>query len=257
MTMTTDQKDALRPHPPLTRYYGAPENRQAFVRGLFDDTARHYDGVNTLLSLGSGRWYRRDALKRAGLLPGMRMLDVATGTGLLAREAMGILGPTGTLVGVDPSAGMLAEWRRALGAQASLVRGTAEALPVADGRFDFVALGYALRHIPDLRAAFSEFHRVLRPGGRVLVLEKVRPRSSVTHAAAKFWFGSVVPTLSRFSRGGHGAEMRTLMHYYWDTVEHCVAPQVIMEALAAAGFRDVACDRQLDMFGAYTATRAG
>lgn len=254
--MPTDPKDALRPHPPLTDYYGAPENRQAFVRGLFDHTAPHYDGVNTLLSLGSGKWYRRDALRRAGLLPGMRMLDVATGTGLLAREAMAILGPTGALVGVDPSVGMLAEWRRVLGARASLVRGTAEALPVADAGFDFVALGYALRHIPDVATAFREFHRVLRPGGRVLVLEKLRPRSRVTHAVARAWFGSVVPALSRFSPGGHGAEMRTLMRYYWDTVEHCIAPEIIMDALAGTGFQDVACDRQLDMFGAYTARKA-
>ena len=247
----------LAPHPPLTDYYGPPENRTAFVRGLFDRTARHYDGVNTLLSLGSGRWYRRGALRQAGLRPGMRMLDVATGTGLLAREALGILGPEGTLVGLDPSEGMLAEWRRSLGGSASLLRGTAEALPVADGSFDFVALGYALRHIPDVGAAFREFHRVLRPGGRVLVLEKLRPRSRVTHALAKAWFGSVVPAFSRISRGGNGPEMRVLMRYYWDTVEHCIAPEVILGALGEAGFTNLACDRQIDMFGAYTGMKPG
>lgn len=251
-TTRGDERAALRPHPPLPAYYGASENREAFVRGLFDRTARHYDGVNALLSLGSGRWYRRDALRRAGLVPGMRMLDVATGTGLLAREALRILGPGGTLVGLDPSAGMLAEWRRALGEGPTLLRGTAEALPVADASFDFVALGYALRHIPDVSAAFREFHRVLKPGGRVLVLEKLRPRRRMTHALAKAWFGSVVPALSRFSRGGNGAEMRTLMQYYWDTVEHCIAPEVILGALRDAGFTDTGCDRQLDMFGAYT-----
>jgi len=248
---------ALRPHPPLTEYYGAPEHREAFVRALFDRTAPHYDGVNSLLSLGSGQRYRREALAAAGLLPGMTMLDVATGTGLLAREAMAIIGPTGTLVGVDPSAGMLAEWRRRLGAGPALLRGKAEALPVADAGFDFVALGYAMRHIPDLSAAFAEFHRALRPGGRVLVLEKLRPRSRLTHALARAWFGTIVPALSRFSRGGHGEEMRTLMRYYWDTVEHCIPPEVIMGALSKAGFEDVACERQLDMFGAYTGRKAG
>ncbi|HYF09105.1 MAG TPA: class I SAM-dependent methyltransferase [Acetobacteraceae bacterium] len=249
--MSAPDRPALAPHPPLPEYYGAPENRTAFVRGLFDRTARHYDGVNALLSLGSGRWYRRNALRRAGLGPGMRMLDVATGTGLLAREALRIIGAGGTLVGVDPSEGMLAEWRRSLGSGPTLLRGTAEALPVADASFDFVALGYALRHIPDVGAAFREFHRVLRPGGRVLVLEKVRPRSRVTHGLAKAWFGSVVPALSRFSRGGNGPEMRVLMRYYWDTVEHCIAPEVILDALRAAGFEAVGCDRQLDLFGAY------
>ncbi len=247
----------LRPHPPLTGHYGAPENREAFVGRLFDNTAPHYDGVNTLLSLGSGQWYRREALKQAGLRPGMRMLDVATGTGLLAREALAIVGPAGALVGVDPSAGMLAEWRRALGRDAAAMRGKAEALPVADASFDFVALGYALRHIPDVMMAFREFHRVLRPGGRVLVLEKLRPRSRLHHAIARLWFGAAVPALSRFSRGGHGSEMRTLMRYYWDTVEYCIEPEAILGALSKAGFGQVGCDRQLDMFGAYVGRKPG
>lgn len=256
--MDTNEGHApLRPHPPLTSHYGAPENREAFVRRLFDDTAPHYDGVNTLLSLGSGQWYRREALKQAGLRPGMRMLDVATGTGLLAQEGLAIVGPTGALVGLDPSAGMLAEWRRRLGKDAAALRGRAELLPVADASFDFVALGYALRHIPDVTAAFREFHRVLRPGGRVLVLEKLRPRSRLNHAIARFWFGAAVPALSRFSRGGRGAEMRTLMRYYWDTVEYCIAPETILAALAEAGFQHASCDRQLDMFGAYGGRKAG
>ena len=257
MDRPTESHAPIQPHPPLPAYYGASENREAFVRGLFDRTAPHYDGVNALLSLGSGRWYRRGALRRAGLRPGMRMLDVATGTGLLAREAIGILGPSGELIGLDPSGGMLAEWRRRLGAGPILLRGKAEALPVGDAGFDFLALGYALRHIPDVGAAFREFHRVLLPGGRVLRLEKLRPRRRITHALARAWFGGAVPLLSRFTRGGHGEEARTLMQYYWDTVEHCIPPETIMGALAEAGFTDIACDRQLDLFGAYTARKPG
>lgn len=255
--MTKLDHATLAPHPPLPDYYGESERRETFVRDLFDRTARHYDGVNTLLSLGSGRRYRREALRQAGLAPGMRMLDVATGTGLLAREAMGILGADGTLVGLDPSAGMLAEWRRCLGPDPALLRGQAEALPIADAAFDFVSLGYALRHMSDVGVALAEFFRVLRPGGRVLVLEKLRPRRRLTHVVARAWFGAIVPALSRFSRGGNGAEMRTLMRYYWDTVEHCIPPETILAAMAEAGFEDVACDRQLDMFGAYTGRKPG
>lgn len=246
----------LPPHPPLPQWYGPQEQREAFVRGLFDRTAAHYDGVNRLLSLGSGRWYRRQALRNAGLAPGMQMLDVATGTGLLAREALGMVGERGAVVGLDPSEGMLAECQRALPAM-TVLRGKAEALPVADGCCDFLALGYALRHIADAATAFREFHRALRPGGRVLILEKIRPRGRVLHAVARGWFGGAVPLLSRFTRGGNGAEARTLMRYYWDTVEHCIPPETIMGALVEAGFTDIGCRRQLDLFGAYTGRKPG
>ena len=80
----------LQPHPTLPDYYPDLAQRPAFVRGLFDRTARHYDYINRLLSFGSGGWYRRRALRRVGLRPGMTVLDVAIGTGLVARQALAI-----------------------------------------------------------------------------------------------------------------------------------------------------------------------
>ena len=94
---------------------------------------------------------------------------MAIGTGLVAREAAAILGGTGGVVGLDLSEGMLAEARRSLGV--TLVQARAEALPFADASFDFVSMGYALRHVADLARLFAEYRRVLRPGGRLLVLE--------------------------------------------------------------------------------------
>ncbi len=96
---------------------------------------------------------------------------------------------------------------------------------------------------------------MLRPGGRVLVLEKLRPRSRLGHAAARAWFGRAVPLLSRLTPGGNGAEAQALMRYYWDTVEGCIAPEAILTALAAAGFAEPCCHRQLDLFGAYLARK--
>lgn len=247
----------LRPHPPLPAWYGAEARRAPWVRGLFDRTARHYDRINGILSLGTGRAYRRRALRWAGIGPGMRVLDVATGTGILAREVMALVGPGGAVIGLDPSTGMLAACRAALGPGMPLLRGEGENLPIADASVDAVTLGYALRHMADLRPLFAEFRRVLRPGGIVLVLEKTRPRHRLWRACAHGWFGLGVPALSRiaaFGRGGDDA--RALMRYYWDTVEHCVPPETILAALAEAGFAAPRLQRELDLFGAYAARAA-
>src|ERR1044071_2704727 len=109
------------------------------------------------MSFGSGGRYRRQALLRAGLAPGMRALDVACGTGALTLPMQRIVGGGGEVLGLDPSTGMLRVARRH-GAR-RLVRGVAEALPFPDGRFDFLSMGYALRHVADLRATFAAHRR--------------------------------------------------------------------------------------------------
>ncbi len=237
------------PHAPLLSYYEAPGARQGFVRDLFNRTAGAYDGINRVMSFGSGAWYRRQALVRAGLRPGARMLDVAVGTGLVAREAVGILGDPNGVIGLDVSEGMLAV---AGGLGIPRVQARAEALPLADGSLDFISMGYALRHVADLLALFGEFRRVLRPGGRVLLLELGRPESALGYAVAKAWLGGVVPALSRFA----GAEARTLMRYYWDTIDACVPAAEIQRRMAEAGLAEVGCRTEFGLFRAYTATRA-
>ena len=237
------------PHAPLVAYYSTPLDRSGFVRDLFNRTAESYDRINFGFSLGSGAWYRRRSLWQAGLRPGARMLDVAVGTGLVAREGVRILGRAEDVIGLDLSEGMLAVARRSL--TIPLVQGQAEALPLADVSVDFVSMGYALRHVADLSVLLGEFHRVLRPGGRVLVLEMARPESRVGYALAKAYMGGIVPALSRLA----GARSGTLMHYYWDTIEACVPPDVIMRHLRGAGLADVACATELGIFRAYTARR--
>jgi demethylmenaquinone methyltransferase/2-methoxy-6-polyprenyl-1,4-benzoquinol methylase len=151
------------------------------------------------------------------------------------------------VIGLDLSESMLAEARRALGIP--LVQGLAEQLPVAADSVDFLSMGYALRHVADLGATFAEFRRVLRPGGTVLLLEIARPGGPWRRALAGLYFGRLVPLLSRWTTAA--PESETLMRYYWDTIENCVAPAVILQALAAAGFVEVRCNAQLDLFRAY------
>ncbi|MEP6658151.1 MAG: class I SAM-dependent methyltransferase, partial [Betaproteobacteria bacterium] len=139
---------SVAPIKALPGYYADERGRRHFLNDLFDGNARDYDYIERLLALGSGSRYRRHALRRAGLAPGMHVLDVATGTGLVAREALATVGPDGSVVGLDPSAGMLAEAHRQL--PMTIVRGRGEKLPLRGAAFVFVSMGFALRHVSDL-----------------------------------------------------------------------------------------------------------
>jgi demethylmenaquinone methyltransferase/2-methoxy-6-polyprenyl-1,4-benzoquinol methylase len=241
------------PHPPLQKYYRGEPQRRGFVTGLFDRTAPHYDWINRVMSLGSGVRYRRDALRRAGLAPGNRVLDVAIGTGLVARAAGDILGEAGQVVGVDLSMGMLAEARKTL--PVTLVQGVAEELPFADACADFLTMGYALRHVADLESTFREYLRVLKPGGSLLILELTRPAAdSAAYRFTHFYLHTVVPWLARLGPGGPDAQ--TLMEYFWDTVDNCVPPATILAALTGSGFSSPRQGVVHRVFSEYVATKA-
>ena len=226
---------ATAPHPTLDAYVATADERQPFVTDLFNRSAPYYDRVCATMSFGSGVRYRRDALSRAGLAGGMRVLDVATGTGLVARAARALVGDRGAVIGVDPSSGMLREAAKA--ERARLVQAFGESLPFGDANFDFVSMGYALRHVSALEAAFAEYRRVLKPGGAVLLLEITRPESRAAFWAARIYFRRFVPLLTRLLTWS--PESVRLMQYYWDTIEACVPPAKILDALRGAGFANV------------------
>jgi len=241
----------LRPHSPLPAYYATDGERDQFIARMFNDTASDYDRIERVLAFGSGRWYRGQALGRAGLAVGAQVLDVGIGTGLVAREALKLIGPTGSLVGVDPSPGMMGEVQLP---GVELVTGRAEALPRPDNSCDFLSMGYALRHINDLSAAFSEFERTLRPGGRLLVLEITKPVTRRGLWFLKAYMRVLVPLIAKVvARRRDTAELWT---YYWDTIEACIPPDAVIAALRAAGFQDVKRHLVLGIFSEYTAVKA-
>lgn len=240
------------PHLPLTEYYDAEEDRRGWVHRIFNKTAVDYDRMETILGFGTGSWYRRQALLRAGLKPGMRMLDVGIGTGLVARQAVEILGDPRMVTGVDPSLGMLQNAKLPAGVE--LVEGRAEEIPFPDNSFDFLSMGYALRHISDLSVAFAEFNRVLKPGGRVCVLEITRPEGRVRTALMKAYFRNIVPTLARLM--ARDKDTALLWRYYWDTIEACAAPQEVMHTLESVGFVNVDRHLELGIFSEFRADKA-
>jgi demethylmenaquinone methyltransferase/2-methoxy-6-polyprenyl-1,4-benzoquinol methylase len=225
--------DPRAPHPTLSRYYADDGSRDRYVVELFNRTAPHYNTIEALF-LNGGLWYRRFSLRRAGLRPGMRVLDVAIGTAAVARGAARLVGPRGKVIGVDPSPGMLAEARKVF--SGPLTRGIAERLPIASDRFDFVTMGIALRHVSDLVETFREYHRVLKPGGRLWILEGHLPESRLGHRLTRFMWGRVIPGMTLIST--RSREAKLLMDYYWDTVEQCVPPEAILLAMRKAGFED-------------------
>jgi demethylmenaquinone methyltransferase / 2-methoxy-6-polyprenyl-1,4-benzoquinol methylase len=236
----------------LTQYYHDEDEHQRFLREMFDGTAADYDRVERMLALGTGPWYRRQALRRAGLAPGMEVLDVGTGTGLLAREALALCKPGGSVIGVDPSAGMMAQAHLP---DVTLLQGRAEELPCGDGTADFVSMGYALRHLSDLDRALAEFFRVLRPGGRLLMLEITKPAGRMATLALKGYMRAFVPVAARLVT--RSANTATLWRYYWDTIEACIPAAQVLDAMRRAGFAQVGRYVELGVFSEYTAVKPG
>ena len=242
---------ALKADPRMNRYFSSDEERRRMTKALFDEAAPGYDSAESLTGLGSGAWYRREVLKRNGLTTGMTLLDVAAGTGLVTVPGVELVGPAGRVIALDPSPGMLAELRKKVAVDT--LEGYAEAIPLPEGQVDFVSMGYALRHVGDIHKAFAEYLRVLRPGGKVCIMEISRPRSRLLRGVLWFHISVLVPLLARLT--GRHADVKRLWAYYGDTIEAALDPDTIQDALRRAGFADVACSVSLGIFREYTGTK--
>jgi demethylmenaquinone methyltransferase/2-methoxy-6-polyprenyl-1,4-benzoquinol methylase len=168
---------------------------------LFAPLPRHYDAVAATLSFGQDPRWRAAMVRAVAAEPGARVLDVATGTGLVAQALVRRYGCE--VVGLDQSPQMLRGARERLGrdpalaARVSLVQGEAERLPFADGEFDHLTFTYLLRYVEDPAATLRELARVVKPGGRIASLEFAVPANPVVRAAWRLYVGFGLPALGR------------------------------------------------------------
>ncbi|MHB1534093.1 MAG: ubiquinone/menaquinone biosynthesis methyltransferase [Acidimicrobiales bacterium] len=202
------------------------EEKVRAVRAMFDTIAPRYDLVNRLMTFGLDRRWRRAAVRALGIGPGATVLDLACGTGDLCRD----LDRAGYRpVGIDLSAGMLAHARTT----APLLHGDALRLPVAGAGVDGAVSGFALRNFVELPGLFAELARVVRPGGRVALLDVAQPRNAWLRTGHSVYFGHVVPRL------GAALSDRAAYRYLPKSVAYLPAPAELLDQLRRAGFEAV------------------
>ncbi|WP_269542190.1 class I SAM-dependent methyltransferase [Cerasicoccus fimbriatus] len=243
----------MQPHPELTEHYDSLQEKQGFLRRVFDDAAPHYEGIAKWGWFGTGHNYRVWTLKKYGLQPGMKVLDVAAGTGPTARAARDVIGKENEadITCLEPSAGMIAESRKLINCEH--IQAGADAMPVPDASFDFLTMGFALRHVDELEQSFREFHRCLKPGGKMLIMDVTTPPGRVGKVFFKLYFKHILPGLTKVFTGSESA--RYLMAYYWDTMDQMAPTAEVLQALRKAGFREPKHNLLLGCFSEYYAEK--
>lgn len=182
----------------------------ATIQRMFAEVAPGYDRTNRALSLGIDTWWRRQAVRLTGVVAGERGLDVCAGTGDLS---FALHRAGAAVVGTDFCAPMLVRAAAKSGAAATPPRflaGDALALPFADATFDFATVAFGIRNVSDPKAGLREMARVVRPGGRVVVLEFTKPRLPLLGYAYRFYFRHVLPRLGQWISGAKNDAYRYL-----------------------------------------------
>jgi demethylmenaquinone methyltransferase / 2-methoxy-6-polyprenyl-1,4-benzoquinol methylase len=202
------------------------------VRAMFDRIARVYDLMNSLMTAGLHHRWRERAADLTAVGPGDRALDVASGTGDLAVELARRVGPTGSVVGSDFSEAML-ERAREKSADVTWEWANALDLPYPDDGFDAATVGFGARNFSDLDRGLSELARVVRPGGRVVILEITTPQRPPLSTFFSIWFDRIVPALGRLA-GDPDAYA-----YLPSSVKRFPGPEALAARMTGAGLTDV------------------
>ncbi|MEN8800750.1 MAG: bifunctional demethylmenaquinone methyltransferase/2-methoxy-6-polyprenyl-1,4-benzoquinol methylase UbiE [Thiogranum sp.] len=178
------------------------KDKQGRVAGVFDSVANSYDIMNDAMSLGIHRLWKRFAVEQAGARPGQTILDLAGGTGDLAARLSSLVGAQGEVIIGDINASMLSVGRerlldKGITGNVDFVQANAENLPFPDGSFDCITIAFGLRNVTDKKKALESMYRVLKPGGRVLVLEFSKPVIPGLRQIYDFYSFNVLPVMGR------------------------------------------------------------
>jgi demethylmenaquinone methyltransferase/2-methoxy-6-polyprenyl-1,4-benzoquinol methylase len=206
------------------------------VRGMFDRISGVYDLMNSAMTAGLHHEWRQRAVDRAEVGPGSDALDICCGTGDLALELRRRIGPDGRVVGSDFSEPMLDLARRKSGEEGLPVEfGWADALdlPYGDASFDAVTIGFGARNLADLPKGLSEMARVLRPGGRLVILEITRPQREPLASFYSLWFDRLIPVI------GSLAGDSDAYSYLPNSVRTFPEPERLAGMIDTAGFTEI------------------
>ena len=207
------------------------------VNRMFDRVAGRYDALNSVMTAGLHHRWRERAADRAELRPGDSALDVCCGTGDLALELASRVSPTGHVVGCDFSEPMLDLAReKAAAAGAGVARfewADALQLPYDAGRFDAVTVGFGIRNLADLDRGLNEMARVLRPGGRLVILEITQPTRPPLSTFYSLWFDRIVPVLGKFTADSEAYS------YLPESVRSFPSPERLAARMDSAGLTGI------------------
>ena len=211
--------------------------RASYVHQVFGRIARRYNLMNRLMTAGQDMRWRREAIRRLGLRPGTRLLDLGAGTGDLGREALRQQ-PDIRLVAADFSLEMMLAGR----ASGALPWLNADALhlPFPDETFEAVVSGFLMRNVAGLDAALREQNRVLKPEGRILILETTRPHSGIFSPLVRFHMRFVIPWI-----GGLVSGDREAYRYLPASSESFLSAEELAERMASAGFHNIGFHRRM------------
>ncbi len=178
------------------------DQKQELVAGVFHSVAQKYDLMNDLMSFGVHRLWKRFTIELAAVRPGFQVLDIAGGTGDLTRAFSRRVGPQGQVVLADINDSMLKVGRdrltdQGISGNVRYVQANAEALPFADNQFDLVTIAFGLRNVTDKARALRSMHRVLKPGGKLLVLEFSKPQSELLSKLYDFYSFKALPLMGQ------------------------------------------------------------
>lgn len=211
-----------------------------YIEKMFDGIAPSYDRLNHVMSLGVDKSWRRRSLKHVvDKSHPQRILDIACGTGDYSMAVAREMCPGGSLTAMDISEGMLGVMRRKLAARrfpvpVDVMVGDSEAMGFADGSFDVVTIAFGIRNFERRETALREISRVLRSGGRLVILELSTPRNKVLHAIYGLYFNKLMPLI-----GGRMSGDRVAYRYLPASVEAFPAPDTWMRTMRDCGFTDV------------------
>ncbi|MCC5826244.1 bifunctional demethylmenaquinone methyltransferase/2-methoxy-6-polyprenyl-1,4-benzoquinol methylase UbiE [Alkalimonas sp.] len=228
---------------PKTTHFGyktvAEDDKVSLVANVFHSVAAKYDVMNDLMSFGIHRLWKRFTIDCSAVRPGQKVLDLAGGTGDLTALFSRRVGPTGKVVLADINASMLAVGRDKLRDQGLVdnieyVQANAEALPFADNSFDIITIAFGLRNVTNKDAALASMFRVLKPGGRLLVLEFSKPQSELLNKAYDFYSFNLLPKMGQLVAGDADS-----YQYLAESIRMHPDQETLQQMMEQVGFAEV------------------